>query len=160
MIAQRRDEYQLQILRTGFIRRLFSLTIRFPTYPGIEFGFDYLFGPGCFYQFLRPYFDRAVHEFRDVIDDDACLMVFRIFLRQLKRFAEIAVRIEIAKIRMGAYTILAFTAKDNPMTVTGPTVVTFRLVAVYFLRFMKFSCFSIKQIQVRIWHIKWKIAVF
>jgi len=47
--AHRRHEYQSSILRTGFIRRFFSLTIRFFTHLGVEFGFDYLFGPGCLY---------------------------------------------------------------------------------------------------------------
>ncbi len=82
MVAHRRYEYQLQILRTGFIRCFFGLTVRFFTHLGVEFGFDYLFGPGCLYELLRPYFDRAVHEFRYIIDNNTRLVIFRVFLRQ------------------------------------------------------------------------------
>jgi len=130
MVAQRRHEYQLQVLRTGFIRRFFSLTIRFFNHLRVKFGFDYLFGPSCLYELLRPYLDRPVHKFRDIIDDHTRLVIFRVFLRQQERLAEIAVGIEIAEIRMGAYSILTFTAKDNPTAVAGPAMITFRPVAV------------------------------
>jgi hypothetical protein len=57
-------------MKAGFIGRFFSLIVRFFAHFGIEFGFDYSVRPGCLYQLLRRYFDRAVHEFRDVVDDD------------------------------------------------------------------------------------------
>jgi len=130
MTAYHRHEDQLQMLKTGFIRCFFSLIIRFLFYLRVELGFDYLFGPGGLYNLLRPYFNRAVHEFRNVIDNDARLVISRVFLRQQKRFTESAVRIKIAEIWMGAYSILAFTAENNPTAVTGPAVVTFRPAAV------------------------------
>jgi len=68
--TNRPHEDQLQILRTGFIRCFFDLAIRFLIHLRVEFGFDYLFRPGCFYQLLRPYFHRAAHKFRNIIDYD------------------------------------------------------------------------------------------
>jgi hypothetical protein len=65
--------------------------------------------------------------------------------------------IEVAKIRMRTLAVLPLAAEYDPSAVAGEAVVTFRPVAVYFLRLMKIQCFGIQQIQVRVRHIEWEI---
>jgi hypothetical protein len=144
----------------GFVGRFFSLAALFGAYLGIEFGLDNLVGPGGLYQPLRRDFDRAFHEFRDVIDNHAQLLICRVLLRQQKRLAEMAVSVKIAKIKMRRLPILTLAAENEPAAVAGEAVVTFRPVAVYVLRLMKLQCFGIEQIQVRIRHVKREIRIF
>ena len=98
MVTHHRHEDLSKMLRTGFIRYLFSLIIRFFHYLRVQFGFDYLFGPSCLYQFLRSYFDWTIHEFRNVVDSKKCFVSFRVLLWQNKWFAEIAVGIKMTEI--------------------------------------------------------------
>ena len=105
-------------MKIRFVRHFFSLIVWFYIHFRIELGFEGLLGLGSFYQLLRPGFDRAVHEFRDIIDDNTCLVIFRTFLRQKEGLAESPFGIEIAEVKMSARSILTFTAENHPTPVT------------------------------------------
>jgi hypothetical protein len=59
------------IVEGGFVGCFFGLPALFRADPGIELGFDYPVGPGGLYQLLRPDFDRAFDQFRDVVNNDS-----------------------------------------------------------------------------------------
>ena len=91
-------------------------------------------------EFLRGNLDRPVHEFRDVVTPHETPVHVGHFLRQLERFAPLAVLVYVGNERPCVVPVVTPAAEDHPPSVTAPRVVAFHVVGVDLLHWTYLAC--------------------